>query len=249
MRIFLLILFTFSVCKPADPNYRIKPLQNTDYTGFIARNFFQAVVEVPLTKEELPILEERKSCLRDAMRQRDKVVIPILKQIAMENEWNERERKFEMEKSDDSEKERQRRIEFKNLPVDTQQLPPGTTSSNTTTGSTMTATNALPQNQNKLDDKDTKPKKPKNPLLNRGEFAWFLDSMFIYKEDYSNPEKCSFVFRNIQEDLFEQVERTRLSFVGEDRKKVKPSTSTENQPPTPTQGSTPVNTGIPQMIR
>ncbi|MBP7284469.1 MAG: hypothetical protein KBA66_22980 [Leptospiraceae bacterium] len=249
MRISLFTLLIFSLCKPADPNYRIKPLQNTEYTGFIARNFFQAVVEVPMTKEELSILEERKSCLREAMRQRDKVVIPILKQIAMENEWNERERKLEIEKSDDSEKERLRRIEFKNLPVDTGQLPPGTTSNNTTTGSTMAVTNPLPQNQNKPDDKDTISKKPKNPLLNRGEFAWFLDSMFIYKEDYSNPEKCSFVFRNIQEDLFEQVEKTKLSFVGDDKKKVKPSMSTENQTPAQTPGSTPVNTGLPQTIR
>ena len=58
---FYFILLCFYFCKPADPNYRTKPLQNTEYTGFISREFFQAVVEVPLTKEELTILEERKS--------------------------------------------------------------------------------------------------------------------------------------------------------------------------------------------
>lgn len=238
------LLFTLSFlyfCKPADPNFRTKPLQNTEYTGFIARNFFQAVVEVPVTKEELPILEERKSCLLEAMRKRDKMVIPILKEIAMENKWNEIERKFEIQNLNETEKEKRQKKESKNIIPD---QGPGVGTSSGTGNPTYNTTTQTPAIQPK---KEIELENKKNPLLNRGEFAWFINSMFIYKEDYSNPEKCSFVFRNIQDNLFEKVENTKLSFIGEDKKKkiIQPTTETQNQSPS----SMPANSGLPQMIR
>lgn len=96
--------------------------------------------------------------------------------------------------------------------------------------------------------------KSQNPLVNRGEFAWFLDTMFIYKEDYSNPEKCSFVFRNIQDKLYERVEKTKLTFIGEDPpSKFKPADTPQNPTsPTCTTGGTnfsPDIIGLPQPIR
>lgn len=231
MKFVLLLLLTIYFCKPADPNYRSKPLQNTEYTGFISRTFFQAVVEVPLTKEELTILEERKSCLRDALKKRDGMVLPILKKVAMEDKWNERERNLEKERADDNEKAKQKDEEYrKSLPD---------------------AKSTSPEDASIFDKKVEQTKKTKSPSVNRGEFAWFLDSMFIYKEDYSDPEKCSFVFRNIQDKLFERVEKTKLAYIGEDKpslfRPAAPPTNPANTTGIPT--TTPTTTGLPQMVR
>ncbi|HMV46070.1 MAG TPA: hypothetical protein PKD50_26350, partial [Leptospiraceae bacterium] len=218
-------------CKPADPNYRTKPLLNTEYTGFISRNFFQAVVEVPITKEELTILEERKSCLKDAIRKRDTIVLPLLKKIAMEDKWNDKERSLEKDRLSDSEKYKEKSEELKRNE------------------------NAKSSEEASIfDKKKTDPVQSKNPLMNRGEFSWFLDSMFLYKEDYSNPEKCSFVFRNIQDKLYEKVEKTKLSIIGEDRvNPFNPATTPTNPPPTgattPANTTSPLNTGLPQSVR
>lgn len=197
MKLFLLlfsILLSF-FCRPADPNFRTKPLYNTEYTGFISRNFFQVVVEVPMTKDELSILEERKFCTLEAIKKRDAIVIPLLKKIAKESKWNEQERELEKEKSDDKEKEKEQKEEFKKAYAE------------------VKSTSA--KEANLFDKKEIQLSDPKNPSMNRGEFGWFLDSMFVYKEDYSNPEKCFFVFRNIQKNLYKKVEQTKLSFVGE----------------------------------
>lgn len=188
------ILLSF-FCKPADPNFRVKPLYNTEYTGFISRNFFQAVVEIPMTKDELSILEERKFCKIEAIKKRDAMVVPLLKKIAMEAKWNEEQRKKELERADDKEKEKEQKENFKKAYEDNK--------SNSAKEASI------------FDKKEIQLSDPKNPSMNRGEFGWFLDSMFVYKEDYSNPEKCSFVFRNIQKDLFKNVEQTKLSFVGQ----------------------------------
>ena len=234
MKLVFFLFFLFSLCKPADPNYRSKPLQNTDYTGFISRNFFQAVVEVPLTKDELTILEERKSCQREALKKRDGIILPLLKKIAMEDDWNRKQRDFEKEGASDSEKAKQKSDEFKK--------------------SLSEAKSTSPDDTSIFDKKIKGTTKSQNPLVNRGEFAWFLDTMFIYKEDYSNPEKCSFVFRNIQDKLYERVEKTKLTFIGEDPpSKIKPADIPQNPANTtnPTSGTNtiPNNTGLPQTIR
>ena len=234
MKLVFFLFLLFSFCKPADPNYRSKPLQNTDYTGFISRNFFQAVVEVPLTKEELTILEERKSCQREALKKRDGMVLPLLKKIAMEDDWNRKERNLEKERTSDTEKAEQEKDEFKK--------------------SLGEAKSTSADDASIFDKKISSLSKAKNPLINRGEFAWFLDSMFIYKEDYSDPEKCSFVFRNIQDKLYERVEKTKLTYIGEDPpSRFKPMDPLQNpaDPTNPTGGTntTPNNTGLPASIR
>lgn len=234
MKLVFFLFLLFSLCKPADPNYRSKPLQNTDYTGFISRNFFQAVVEVPLTKEELTILEERKSCQREALKRRDGIVLPLLKKIAMEDDWNRKERELEKDRASDTEKAKQKNDEFKKTLAE--------------------AKSTSPDDASIFDKKIKGTTKSQNPLVNRGEFAWFLDTMFIYKEDYSNPEKCSFVFRNIQDKLYERVEKTKLTFIGEDPpSKFKPADTPQNPTnPTGTTGGTsltPNTTGLPQPIR
>jgi hypothetical protein len=46
--------------------------------------------------------------------------------------------------------------------------------------------------------------------VNKGDFRWFLDKMFIYLEDYSEKGKCKFVFRAIEKDLYHNAKKTTL---------------------------------------
>lgn len=43
-----------------------------------------------------------------------------------------------------------------------------------------------------------------------GPFHWFLEGMFLYKEDYSEKEKCSFVYRNISKNLYQRTISTKI---------------------------------------
>lgn len=151
---FLIFLILF--CKPADPNYRLKPLQNLEYTGFISRTFFQAVVEVPITREELGILEERLECKKQAFQKRDKLIIPILKKIALESSKNET--------LQDREKEwKEKSPEF-------------------ISDSYRIISTETEKKKAKLGEVDVKGK----TFLNKGEFTWFLDTMKIHKEIYDD---------------------------------------------------------------
>ncbi len=151
-----LFLFFIIFCKPADPNYRLKPLQNLEYTGFISRTFFQAVVEVPISRDELGILEERAVCKKSSFLKRDKLIIPILKKIAFESPKNEnlaeREKKL---------KEKKTEIFSESYSI----IPTETFAKNITAG-----------------DVDATGK----TFLNKGEFNWFLDTMKIHKEIYDD---------------------------------------------------------------
>ncbi len=186
IKIIILVLLVF--CKPADPNYRLKPLLNTEYTGFISRSFFQVIVEVPVTREEVSILEEREICKKDSFARRDKMIIPILKSIAMESKFNEklrlREKYFEA-------KDQNQDTDIDSFKIIRPEL----------------------SSKKKILQKVSDPKKS---YLNKGEFAWFLDTMFLYSEDYKSKDKCIFIFRKIEADLFAKVSETKLGNIGED---------------------------------
>ena len=158
----------------------------------------------------------------------------------MEDNWNRKERDLEKERASDTEKAKLRSDEFKKTLAEAK--------------STSTDDTSASASASIFDKKINPTSKAKNPILNRGEFAWFLDTMFIYKEDYSNPEKCSFVFRNIQDKLYERVEKTKLTYIGEDPpSRFKPMDPLQNpaDPTNPTGGTntTPNNTGLPASIR
>jgi len=169
----LYVIINLINCKISDPNYSKKLLLNTTYTGFISRDFFQVVVNVPILLEEKTITKERQTCLEKSIYERDKLTIPILRSIATNNIKNKEEY-------------------------------PGI----------------------KINIGDSKNKSE----LSRGEFAWFLDSMFLFKEDYSSRKSCTFVFRIIQDKLYEKVENVRL-VIQEDIPKQK-NTFLESNPPT-----------------
>ena len=142
------ILLLIYHCKITDPNYLNKPLSNTTYNGFISRDFFQIIVEIPVFDKEITIMKEREVCLQKSLPARDKLIIPILRKIAAES----------------------------------------------------------PKNKSEL----LVSKKTENYEISRGEFSWFLDSMFLYLEDYSSRDRCKFIYRNIQANLYSMVENTKL---------------------------------------
>ena len=159
----------------------------------------------------------------------------------MEDNWNRKERDLEKERASDTEKAKLKSDEFKKTLAEAK----STSTDDTNTSASASASASI------FDKKINPTSKAKNPILNRGEFAWFLDTMFIYKEDYSNPEKCSFVFRNIQDKLYERVEKTKLTYIGEDPpSRFKPMDPLQNpaDPTNPTGGTntTPNNTGLPE---
>lgn len=88
---FSLILCLFYIgCYPADPNYSLKPLQNTEYTGFISRDFFQIVIEThPPIADGLSIEEEREHCKKEAISLRDQKTILYLKNVIIKSQKSE----------------------------------------------------------------------------------------------------------------------------------------------------------------
>jgi hypothetical protein len=181
MRIYRIIIIFFinffiKYCVPVDPNLRTQPLQNSDYTGFISREFFQVVVEVPIPNLDLSIEKLRLICYKESLVQRDLLTLPILRKIASINIENQKLHKADtLDKEETSEilASFEKKISNWKKPV---------------------------ENTNNI-----------NPLLYSGDFHWFLEGMFLYKEDYSNPEKCKFIYRNISKELYKKVEDTKLS--------------------------------------
>jgi len=192
LKIILSLLFCIYNCSVSDPNYLKKTLSNVSHTGFISRDFFQVVVEIPILTNELTILKEREWCIQKALQERDRVTIPLLRSIAGASLKN-KNKEFTSIRS------------YKSF--------------------------------------------SKNFQTSRGEFSWFLDSMFIFQEDYSSRDKCKFVYRNIQDNLYTKVEDIYL-VVPEDTKREKSKYNDPSAPATQqTPGQTNTNPITPGVIR
>lgn len=164
------------ICRPADPDYVGKVMKNQTYSGFISRDFFQVVVEVPYPSDDMTILEEREFCKEQSVAYRDDKAVPLLVDVAMENPKNKK-RAVERFRSD----------------TDSPRYP------------------SLREKVSDLSNaSDRRLLNFKNADLNRGAFSWFLGSMFLHKEDYSVKNKCTFIYRLIEKDLFAKVENTLL---------------------------------------
>lgn len=174
-QIFFFLIFGY--CHPADPNYRTKPLENMAYSGFIARNFFQVVVEVKLSARELTILEEREHCKEMSLVERDKKTLKILQEEVSLETPNQKRYKFDTAPSEEEEILNSFQAKSKTWRTSSKEY---------------------------LEESE-------NPLLVTGEFAWFLDSLVLFKEDYSQSGKCIFVYRIIKDGLFEKVQSTKLT--------------------------------------
>lgn len=153
-------------CQITDPNYKLRNFENEDYTGFISRDFFQVVVEVPLEITDKSILQQREICKLQAIQKRNEITLPILRKIASSNFQNQnREREFSQSKT-----------------------------------------------QEELPSFEAKQKLKEKSKTYEGEFAWFFEKFFLYKEDFSQKDKCKFIYRNIAENLYKKVENTKLLF-------------------------------------
>lgn len=181
---FKFYLFLFLIvfqCKPADIDFKIRPLQNTKHTGFVSRYFFQVIVPIDIPMLDMTIEEEREYCKKMSITKRDQIVLPLLEKIAIDYK-NQNSRLF-VAKS----KSNLSSTNSTNLPI----------------GSTSIS------DRSEIIDK-SRFLIQSNSNLNRGVFGWFLDDMFLYLEDYSNPYKCTFIYRNITKDLFTKVEKAYL---------------------------------------
>lgn len=223
----------------ADPNFRKKPLEMEDYSGFIARDFFQIVVKVDATARDIPIRDRREDCKRRSIPLRNRMTIPLLLQESKDNE-NDRLRGINrIQKSYPSPDSATNTggsafdPSGSSLPIITPLFP----SSKMPKKSASTSPNAGPNSSNSQSQNSSQKDKdedentfslfgerethgdllfdPKMVYL-QGEFAWFLDSYKLYKEDYTNPKKCVFVYRIAKKGLYEKLENTKVSIDWED---------------------------------
>ncbi|MCW7504448.1 hypothetical protein [Leptospira paudalimensis] len=216
----LLILSLFCSCRLftiADPNYVERALQNESDEGFISREFFQIKVEIPVTYREIAGKERREDCKKRAFIERESLSLPFLLKIQRQkHQWGDGLDSYG--KSLEG-KDRQTRL-VTNAPQMTTATGTVTTTSTTqtvvpqSTQSSSSTSNANPTsnpNQNLDGVRGIPQNQKKNDKENLHNFAWFFDSLHLYKEDYSDPTKCAFLFRNIQPKLMERVEKTPIS--------------------------------------
>lgn len=192
---FLLFALIFQNCQISDPEHKIKTYEIEDYTGFIARDFFQVVVEIPVEISDKTILESREICKQKAIQKRNQITLPILKQIASSSSFN---------------KERYKQI------------------------FTQKQSEEIPS----FEIRKSKEYNSMNTHL--GEFAWFFEKFFLYKEDYSRKETCKFIYRTISPDLYTQVENTKLVIpqpLGNSKPLETPTQLNPNLPTIPTGGN------------
>lgn len=190
-------LVNCSFVRPADPRFRTKAIMNEEYTGFISRDFFQVVVTVDASVQEIPIQEKRKDCMRRSVPARNKITIPIL-----------------LKESKDSENDRFRGIN------QIQYAYPGAEASSQSQSSTSPSLDTTPRGPiatplsppTKLDEPSYGDELfDKKLTYLQGEYSWFLNSFILYKEDYTNPKECIFIYRVAKKGLHERVENTEIS--------------------------------------
>ncbi|WP_241686749.1 hypothetical protein [Leptospira stimsonii] len=209
------ILFFFS-CVPADPEYRQKVLENVRDTGFISREFFQILVKVPLPSKDVGIQELRNQCRKIAETKRDEMAVSILI-----TEIRESDRLFGVIKPDLASNNTNPALPTQITNTTSVSSTPGGvavsgTSTNTTTTQSSnpygpstgaSTTSAIPDPKAAEREKEKAKRLSQDVLVYRGAFAWFLNSMFLFREDYSDPANCTFIYRNIQKDLYANVIR------------------------------------------
>lgn len=222
----LLILTLSCSCRLftiADPNYVERALQNETDEGFISREFFQIKVDIPVTYREISGKERREDCKKRAFVERENLSLPYLLKIQRQ--------KHKFGDGIDSYltslegKDRQTRL-INNAPQFPSTIGTGTTTTQTqgtttqnpqgtqgmTTNQTTIDPSGLPNQKQNLDEVRGNPQNRKeSDRENLHNFAWFFDNLILYKEDYSDPTKCAFLFRNIQPKLMERVEKTPIS--------------------------------------
>lgn len=216
----LLILSLFCSCRLftiADPHYVERVLQNESDEGFISREFFQIKVEIPVTYREIPGKERREDCKKRAFLERETLSLPYL--VKIQRQKHRFGEGIESYSNSLEGKDRQTRL-LNNAPSLTQGVGAtplaGAQMATTQTQPNLTPSPQSPSSSNatkeNLDEVRGNPQNRKETdRENLHNFAWFFDNLLLYKEDYSDPTKCAFLFRNIQPKLMERVEKTPIS--------------------------------------
>lgn len=197
----LFLTFFLGYCEPADPEYRRKVWDNLSDSGFISHDYFQVVVTVPVPNQEKPLLTLREDCKARAIRKRDEMSVNLL--LAQVSE----ERKTWIGVGVNSTVPK-----YEPLPGPPQAVR---TKSNSPMGTASIATQNI-QAPVEDDSPEEKKEKKKTEIVNadyltyRASFAWLLDKLFLYREDYSDPKSCTFVFRVVDADLLKRTLESKL---------------------------------------
>ncbi|MCZ8341835.1 MAG: hypothetical protein O9301_02285 [Leptospira sp.] len=213
----LTIVFSCKHFQPADPVLSERILLNESDVGFISREFFQIKVDIPVTSREVSGEEKRKECKKRALIERERLTLPYLIDTQRGHyERGEGFAAFDASKDGAKRRERIRSLDQNtgNPPVSI--LGDDPVSRNSRQSQTLSMNDSSPNplqsstNQSK-DPLDVKANPQTDiPIEYSQAFAWFFESSFIYKEDYSVRGRCSFLFRNIQPKLYERVETTEV---------------------------------------
>lgn len=155
---FCLLLLVNLYCSISDPKYREKILLNTEYTGFITRDFYQVIIEINVSNADTSITRDREDCQKKSLRERDRIVVNQLRNLSIENDSNQKGEPYKLN--------------------------------------------------------------PDNYEYYVGDYSWFLNGMFLFQEDYSDPKKCKFIYRIIQKNLFSRVQETRLTLPNPKKKEI-----------------------------
>lgn len=188
--------FNCSFVRPADPRFRTKAIMNEEYTGFISRDFFQVVVKVDSSVQEIPIKDRRLDCMRRSVPARNKITIPIL-----------------LKETKDSENDRFRGINQIQNAYSGADESSETNSQTSIFDSSNSGSIASPLSPPSTEEEESYGTELFDKKLSylQGEFSWFLESFILYKEDYTNPKECVFIYRVAKKGLHKRVENTQIS--------------------------------------
>ncbi|PJZ59226.1 hypothetical protein CH367_04190 [Leptospira barantonii] len=217
----ILIPFFLFACVPADPEYRQRVLENFKDTGFISREFFQILIKVPLPAKDAGIKELRTQCRKIAETKRDEIAVSILLREIRSNE-----RIYGGAIPADLSSSSAPALPSQITSTTTASTAPGSiavsgsatnttgtnqaANQNTASGAATASTSLIPDPKVTEKDKEKAKLLAQDVLVYRGAFAWFLNSMFLFREDYTDPANCTFIYRNIQKDLYANVIRKGL---------------------------------------
>jgi len=213
-----------SFIKPSDPNFRAKAFYNEQHSGFIADDFFQIRVETNLTVKEISLLDKRTDCRRRSYALRNELTVPILLNELKEIDSDRLKGINRIRNSYAPAVANNQTGSLGALstpasePVPYPLIPLAQAQKNQPQQNIPGVANN-PNNKNlgantagDLDEQSQSGNlfKPKMEYL-QSEFSWLLDAMVLYKEDYSEKEKCIFIYRAAKKGLYDKLEQTRLS--------------------------------------
>jgi len=155
-----------------------------------------------MTLDETPIRDQRAKCKRDAYSKALDLSMPFLID-AKERTYSEL---IGFEKYLTTKQGKERTARSPNPQSSLQSLGrPATSESQTSSVANPFA--PKPQETDGMEEDEETISKEKLYLTT---FGWFFEEMKLFKEDYTQKGKCTFLYRRIEENLYEKVENTEV---------------------------------------